>query len=188
MHKNFLKYFTFIDDFKKENIEKLNKNIILIFRNYKLNKKGDVDLLIKLKNYCRKNNRKIYLSNNLKLAKKLNFDGAYIPSFNKILFNHNLGTKKNFKIIGSAHSIREILTKQKQKVELIFLSSIFKNSKNKKYLGICRFNSIANISRKKIIALGGINMNNIRQLRMTKSYGFASISFLQKEYKITKKN
>ena len=180
MHKIYPKYFTFIDDFKKENIEKLNKNIILIFRNYKLDKKKCITLLVKLKNYCKKNNRKVFLSNNIKLAKQLNLDGAYIPSFNKILFDHNLGAKKKFLIIGSAHSVNEIIIKQKQKAEIIFLSSIFKNSKNKKYLGICRFNNISNTSNKKIIALGGINMNNIKQLRMTKSYGFASISFLQK--------
>ena len=114
------------------------------------------------------------------MAKQLNLDGAYIPSFNKILFDHNLWVKKKFLIIGSAHSVNEIIIKQKQKAEIIFLSSIFKNSKNKKYLGICRFNNISNTSNKKIIALGGINMNNIKQLRMAKSYGFASISFLQK--------
>ena len=32
---------------------------------------------------CKLQKRKFYLANNLKLAKKLNLDGVYIPSFNK---------------------------------------------------------------------------------------------------------
>ena len=180
MHKLYSEYFTFIDDFKKESIKKLSKKVILIFRNYNFNYERNINLLKKLKQFCRKDGRKVFLSNNIKLAKTLNFDGAYIPSFNKSLYKYKLGTKKGFLIIGSAHSRSEILIKEKQQVELIFLSSIFENKKSKKYLGICKFNQISNNTKKKIIALGGINMNNIKNLRMTKSFGLASISFFQK--------
>ena len=47
MHRGNIKYFTFIEDFNKENIKKLNKKIILIFRNYKKN--PDIEMLKKLK-------------------------------------------------------------------------------------------------------------------------------------------
>ena len=108
----------------------------MIFRNYSL-KNIDETLLIKIKKYCKKKKIKFYLSNHIKIALKLNLDGAYIPSFNKS-FNHlNYSLKKNFQIIGSAHNINEIRVKEIQKVKKILISSIFK--KNKNYLGINRF-------------------------------------------------
>ena len=67
----------------------------------------------------------------------LDLDGAYIPSFNKKFDHLSYYYKKNFEIIGSAHNIKEIRIKELQKVNKIFLSSLFK--KNKNYLGINKF-------------------------------------------------
>ena len=50
----------------------------------------------------------------------------------------------------------------------------------KKYLGVIRFNLLNLTNRSKIIALGGINENNISKLKLTKSVGFASISWIKK--------
>ncbi len=59
-----------------------------------------------------KKNKQLYLSNNIKLAIDLNLNGAYIPSFDKC-FNHlNFSYEKNFKIVVSAHNIKEIKTKE----------------------------------------------------------------------------
>ena len=77
------------------------------------------------------------MSNNIKLAVKLNLDGAYIPSFNKNKQHLSFSYKKNFLIIGSAHNNDEIKIKELQGVKILFLSSIFK--KKKKYLGIKKF-------------------------------------------------
>ena len=66
----------------------------------------------------------------------MNADGVYISSTNK---NLNLGTtnlKKKFKILGSAHNLKEIKIKELQNTKEIFLSPLFKK-KNKstiKYL------------------------------------------------------
>ena len=55
------------------------------------------------------------LSNNIKLSLKLRLDGVYIPSFNnKINYTRSFSLPKSFKIIGSAHNLREIYLKQKQ--------------------------------------------------------------------------
>ena len=106
MHKKIPSIFTFISDFKKEEILKVAKNVGIIFRNYKEN--HNKDKIIQLRQFCKSNNKKIYLANNFKLAIKLNLDGVYIPSFNKSLMFKNLNLKKNFIILGSAHNIREI--------------------------------------------------------------------------------
>jgi len=137
----------------------------------------DESLIIKIKNYCRKKKLKVILSNNVKLAIKLNLDGAYIPSFIKN-FNHlNYSLRKKFKIIGSAHNIKEIRIKELQKVENIFLSSLFK--KNKNYLGMNKFKLLSNLTKKKIVVLGGVSQKNLKKIKTLKNSGFAGISYFE---------
>ena len=110
---------------------------------------------------------------------KLNLDGAYFPSFNKDLKHLSYKFKREFLLIGSAHNVQEARIKLKQKVKLIFLSSIFK--KNKNYLGLYRFINLTNRINSKIIALGGINKQNFKLLKFTQVNGFGGISFFQKK-------
>ncbi len=133
--------------------------------------------MLKIKKYCHKKKIKFYLSNNIKLAIKLNLDGAYIPSFNKNYNHLSFSLKKNFKIIGSAHNISQIRNKEIQKVEKIVLSSLFK--KNSNFLGINKFKSLSKMTNKKIIALGGISKKNLRSLRLTNISEFAGISYFE---------
>ncbi len=106
-------------------------------------------------------------------------DGAYIPSFNENFEHLSYKFKKDFILIGSAHNLKEIRIKEKQKVNEIFISSIFK--KNLNYLGLNKFKQISNYSSKGIIALGGISENNIRLINLTYSIGFAGISYFTKK-------
>ena len=117
------------------------------------------------------------MSNNIQLAIKLDLDGVYIPSFNTNTQHLAYSFKKNFKIIGSAHNLREIRIKEKQKVEKIFLSSLFK--KNKNFLGINKFNLISKLTRKEIVALGGISQKNKKKLKILNHSGFAGISYFE---------
>ena len=125
----------------------------------------------------RKEFNKFLISNNIKLAIKLNLDGAYIPSFNKDKKHLSYSVRKKFIILGSAHNIYEMRTKELQHVNAIFLSSIFK--KNKNYLGINKFKSLSLLSNKPFIALGGISVNNLKKLALTDCHGFAGISFFE---------
>ena len=169
------KYY-FISKFDTKNINKLDKQTTVIYRNYSL-KRIDKSLILKIKNYCQIKGIKIFLSNDIKLAIKLNLDGVYIPSFNKD-FNHlNYSFSKNFKILGSAHNIKEIKIKELQKVEHIFLSSLFKENKN--YLGLNKFKLLSKLTRKKIVALGGISKQNLKSLKLLNSPEFAGISFFE---------
>ena len=93
---------------------------------------------------------------------------------------NNLNSKKKFKIIGSAHNISEIKMKEKQNCDEIFLSPIFKTEKQKKYLDIIKFNLQTLATNKKIIALGGVNFNNLKRVNLTKSKGIASITWIKK--------
>jgi len=179
MHKKIPSIFTFISEFNKEQILKYNKNIGIIFRNY--NKKNKKDKILEIKKFCRKNKRQFYLANNLKLAINLNLDGAYIPSFNKTFDILKYKKRKAFLLLGSAHNIYEIKTKEKQGVEILFLSPIFKTKNYKQALRIIKFNFLAKMTKKKIIALGGINKKNINNLKNTNAYGFSGISYFLNE-------
>ena len=175
MHNKFLNKYYFISKFDTNHIDKQDKNTVLIYRNY-INI-IDKDLILKIKKYCKKRGNKFLLSNNVKLAINLNLDGVYIPSFNKDLKHLGYSYKKNFIIVGSAHNLKEIKIKELQRVQAIFLSSIFK--KNKNYLGVYRFKLLSLLSYKPFIALGGISNNNLKKLTLTKSFGFASISYFE---------
>ena len=137
-----------------------------------------------MRNYCRKEKRKFFISNNIKLAIKLNLDGVYLPSFNQKLNTQNINNNKKFLIIGSAHSIKEIKIKEKQGAEMIFLSPLFLTHKSNKFLNITKFNLITLNTNKKIIALGGINLKNLNKLNILNTYGFAGISYFQNNDKI----
>jgi thiamine-phosphate pyrophosphorylase len=173
MHGYFsLKYY-FIKDFDTKNIKKQDKQTVIIFRNYSF-KKIDEFQILKIRNYCRKSRRIFILSNNIKLALKLDLDGVYIPSFNKSTEHLSYSLKKNFQILGSAHNLKEIKIKEKQKVNKIFISSLFK--KNKNFLGINKFKLLSKLTEKEVIALGGVSKKNIRLLKLINSFSFAGIS------------
>ena len=175
MHNKILDKYYFINKFDKSHIDKQDKKTIIIYRNY--NQNLDEKLIIKIKNYCKKKGNKFFLSNNIKLAIKLDLDGAYIPSFNRDRKHLSYSFKKKFIVVGSSHNVYEIRTKELQKVKSIFLSSIFK--KNKNYLGINKFKLLSLLSNKPTIALGGISNNNLKKLKLTNCLGFAGISFFE---------
>ena len=105
-----------------------------------------------------------------------------MPSFNK---NFSILGKidKRLKIIGSAHNFREIEIKKKQKVDLIFISPIFKVKKKSGFLDIHKFNILSKITKKKVIALGGIKKENIKRIKMVHCSGFAGISYFDNKIK-----
>ena len=171
-----IKKYYFINKFETNNIDKQDKQTIIIYRNYSSNSLNE-NLILKIKEYCKKKGIKFYLSNDVKLANKLNLDGAYIPSFNKDTKHLAYTCKKNFNIVGSAHNLKEIKIKEKQKVSRIFLSSLFK--KNKNFLGINKFKLLSKLTKKKIVVLGGITFQNKKKLSLIKQTDFAGISYFE---------
>lgn len=170
----------YIDNLNLKNIEKFPKNISLILRKY--NENLNIKKILQIKNKCKKNAIKLFLSNNIKLAIKLDLDGAYIPSFNKDYYHNNFCFKTKFTLLGSAHSLKEIRIKETQKVAKIFISPIFKINKHNNYLGIYNFTKLNKLTTKETVCLGGINNNNVRKLNILKIKNFAGISFFEKNF------
>ena len=178
MHKYSPNIYYFIDKYNFTELQQINKNVSIIYRNYK--EKVDEKIIILIKKYCNRTNRKFYLANNIKIAIKLKLDGLYIPSFNRALNTKNLTKPLKFDIIGSAHNEPEIRIKVRQGCNLIFLGPIFKVKKKKNYLGISRFNKLSLNQKIRLVALGGINAKNISKINLLNCLGFAGISWIKK--------
>ena len=160
MHSKLLTKYYFINTFDTNNLQKLDKETIIIYRNY-TSTNINIHKLLKLKNFLRKKRNKFFIANNFKLALKLRLDGVYIPSFNNKFSHLAYSTFSNFTVIGSAHNLKEIKVKELQKVQSIFISSLFK--KNKNYLGLNKFKILRKYTQKKVVALGGISKKNIKK-------------------------
>ena len=176
MHISKIRKYYFISKFDTNNIDKQDKQTAIIYRNYSI-KNVDQSIILKIKKYCKKKSINFYLSNNVRLAIKLNLDGAYIPSFNNSLKHLSYSYKKNFKLIGSANNLKEIKVKENQNVNKIFLSSLFK--KNKNFLGMNKFKLLSKLTQKDIVALGGISKKNKKKLSLLGQADFAGISYFE---------
>ena len=178
MHNKILNKYNFIKEFDQSHLDKQDKKTIIIFRNY--NQQTNEELILTIKNYCKKKGNKFLISNNIKLAIKLNANGVYISSSNKNLNHKFINLKNNFKILGSAHNFKEIKIKELQRVEEIFLSPLFKR-KNNTQLDIYRYLKLKKSTFMKDISLGGINKSNIKKLKLVNSFGFAAITYFKKK-------
>jgi len=174
------KYFLIIEnikDFDFKKIKKINKFTVIYRNNSKIE---DFDSLTRFRNTCRVKQVKFFVANDQKLATRLKADGIYISAFNKDLKFLNL-RKKNFKIMGSAHNIREINQKNIQGCSEILLSKLFQVDYDKKtFLGIIKFNYYLHYS-KKLIPLGGIKETNLNSLKNVNCTGFAISSEIKKK-------
>ena len=175
MHISRFNIYTFIDSFDENKISNFPINHGVIYRNYK--HKIDLKTIFQIKKVCKRNKIKFYLANNIKLALQANLDGVYIPSFNKSLnLNNFKNMRKKFTVMGSAHNISEIKFKEKQGINLIFLSPLFLTKNYNNSLGIVKFNLISQLTNKKIIALGGIRKNNLNKLKILNAVGYSGIT------------
>jgi len=178
MHLNLPKKFVFLDKYEKQILEDNNTIFGIIYRNYQ-SKRREVELF-KIAKACRKNGKKLFVSNDVNLAVKIKAEGIYIPAFNKSKRYYNL-ENKNLIILGSAHNQIEIKKKIEQNCSVIFLSPLFYIKKKNKFLGMHKFNYLTHANKIKIFALGGITQNNVNKLNLINISGFGGISLFKKK-------
>jgi thiamine-phosphate pyrophosphorylase len=154
------------------------KNICIIYRPEKGESKNFTQIT-KIKNFCKKNKILFYIADNYQLTTKYGADGIFLSSSNKS-FIKPIQIKINFHTIGSVHNFLEYSIKIKQNCKELMLSPIFFNKKYSpnKILGVIRFNLISNHWKVKLSALGGINLNNLKRLRMCKINSVAFVSLM----------
>jgi len=154
------------------------KNVCIIYKLEKQISKNYIEIL-KIRNFCKKNKIKFYISDDYKLANKFAANGIFLSSINKS-FIRPIQLKNNFKIIGSAHNTFEYWVKNRQNCNEIMLSPVFFNKKysSNRILGITRFNLMSINWSLKLCALGGINLDNLRKLKMSKASSIAFVSLM----------
>lgn len=173
------KFYFFTDkitDLIKINILKFN-NISIIYKNNAKN--IDLKNLLDIKKFCRNNLIKFYVADNYKLAIKFKANGLFVSANNKNYIPY-YEKRGEFELIGAAHNQNEYFFKTKQKINRIFLSPIFINNKysENKILGLARFNILSLNWKNTVYALGGINLNNIKRVFLTKSAGIGFVSLI----------
>ena len=112
----------------------------------------------------------------------LKADGLYISANNNNL-KLNRYKKTKYKIIGSAHNLKELNIKVLQGCKYLIFSRLFiTNYKEKKgNLGIVKFN-LFRLSRKEdLVPLGGIKLSNLNKLSIVNSNSFALMSEIKKK-------
>ncbi len=177
------KYFLIIENIKDldlRNIKLINKYIIIYRNNGKV--ESDFDKLMKFRRVCKSKKIDFYVSNDEKLTVNLKADGIYVSAYNTNLRLTKL-KQSNYKIIGSAHNIKELNIKVLQGCSAIIFSRLFKVSDlNKKgFLGIIKFNLFKLSRKENLVPLGGINLSNLQKLKMVKSNSFALFSEIKKK-------
>ena len=170
-----LKYYIFLDE--------LNEKIIKNIQNFK-KRKIDLKLIISEKilfsilDFVKYSKIPFFIIDNVKLATKHKANGIFLTSKNRSLINITKSSKR-IKVIGSAHNQYEYFIKERQGCSTIFLSPIFYNEKysSNQILHINKFNLITLNWKKNIGALGGINLKNLKLIKLirSKSIGIKSL-------------
>ena len=101
-----------------------------------------------------------------------NVDGAHLPSW----LNSSFFINKKL-ISMSAHSARDIRKSINIKADIIFISPVFDTTSHPegKNIGVIKLGLMAKLFKKPVIALGGINNNNISRLKGLPIFGCAGI-------------
>ena len=176
------KYFLIIEsikDIELRNINKYNK-FIIIYRNKVT--VDNINDLLKFRKTCKIKFIEFYVANDFKLSILLNSDGIYLSSYNKTFRSLNF-KNSNYKIIGSAHNVKEIALKIKQGCGYILLSKLFKvdYDKSSNFLGINKFNTYVKNIYNELVPLGGIKISNLNSLKNLNCNCIALLSEVKKK-------
>ena len=171
MNKTFYKHYIFLEEINeliKVNLLKF-KNIHIII-NIDQNDKKKLKNQFRIIKFAKKNKISFLIKNNFQECIKYGAHGIFIESSNKSRTKPIL-LRKDFKIVGSAHNQLEYNNKKNQSCEIIMLSPLFYNKKYSinKILNIHRFNLISLNWIVKPCALGGINNQTLRKVKLTKA-------------------
>jgi len=169
--ENFYFFTTHINEQMRKNVLKF-QNIAVVYNKTSI---YDPKNFLIIKKFCKYNNIKLYILDNLKIAYQFNLDGIVLSHNNKrVVFSNKISCKKEFKIIGKAHNQREYYFKKQQNCKNIILSPVFSNQKynNNQLLGVVKFNLMSNYWNEGTFAMGGINLSNYRRINKTRAQGF----------------
>ena len=176
------KYFLLIENIRDLDLSniKLSDKFVIIYRNQK--KTDDFNKLLRFRQNCKVKKINFFVSNDYQLMKLIKADGLYISAYNQDLSLLKFKNTK-YKLIGSAHNIKEIQQKVLQGCSHILVSRLFKTTyKNKKsFLGAIKFNLLKINKNMNLVPLGGIRLSNLNKLNIVKCDSLALLSEIKKK-------
>jgi len=179
MKHKFLIYYIFIEELN----EIIKKNILILKnKKYRLNIITSDKNVHQISQFAKISRIPFYVIDNIKSAIKNYASGVFLSGKNKSL-SDNLVNIAGLKVIGSAHNQMEYYIKKQQNCDIIMLSPIFFNKKYSlnKILGPIKFNLITLNWSCKVCALGGIQLNNLRMINLTKAKAISFMSLINSE-------
>ena len=179
MKHKFLIHYIFIEELN----EIIKKNILILKnKKYRLNIITSDKNVHQISQFAKISRIPFYVIDNIKSAIKNYASGVFLSGRNKSLSN-NLINIAGLEVIGSAHSQMEYYIKKQQNCDVIMLSPIFFNKKYSynKILGPIKFNLITLNWNCKVCALGGIKLNNLKMINLTKVKAISFMSLISNE-------
>jgi len=179
MKHKLLIYYIFIEELN----EIIIKNILILKnKKYRLNIITSDKKVHQISQFAKISRIPFYVIDNIKSAIKNYASGVFLSGRNKSLSN-NLINIAGLEVIGSAHSQMEYYIKKQQNCDVIMLSPIFFNKKYSynKILGPIKFNLITLNWNCKVCALGGIKLNNLKMINLTKVKAISFMSLISNE-------
>ena len=176
------KYYLFVENTRDLNFNliKIRNKFNIVYRNKK-NSEKIRDLQI-FRNNCKKKGINLFIANNTKLLSFLKADGLYISASNKNLLL-NTFEKAGYKIIGSAHNLKEVNLKIQQGCKTIIYSRLFETNYDYKkgYLGVIKFNIISQRLKMDLVPLGSISADNLGKINFVSCSSIACLSAIKKK-------
>lgn len=165
------------DDFLKR-VEELSasKPDIFILREKDLSDDDFFVLAKDIKDICEKSQTKLYINSKINIARKLNIKNIQL-SFDDF-FKYKDELKDFLNITVSIHSKEEAKILEKENLEFLIFGHIFETSckAGLKPRGLELLKEICENSSKKILAIGGINQNNYKEVLKNGAFGFCIMS------------
>ena len=176
----FYKHYVFLEEINnliKGNLIRFNNINIIIDINQ--NDKKILQNQLSIIKFAKDNRIPFLIKNDFQKSIKYKADGVFISSDYKKIIKPIL-LKKNFFIVGSAHNQLEYAQKFKQKCHLLMLSPLFFNEKysKNKILNVLKFNSKTIHWNIDLCALGGINTNTLKKIKLTKCVAIGFKKFI----------
>ena len=135
-------------------------------------------LALKVQDVCRRYNVPFIINDDVELTKKINADGVHVGQEDRNILKARAILGKN-KIIGvSSHNVQEAVLAQKQGADYLGCGAVFATSSkdNVSCLPLKTLKEICACVQIPVVAIGGINLDNIELLRDTGIAGAAVIS------------
>ncbi len=175
-------YFLIIQNTKDLDLSKIKliNKFVIIYRNE--GKIINIEEIVKFRKQCKIKKIAFYVANNIDLMLRTKADGIYISAHNNKLSLSKF-KKSYYKIIGSAHNIKELNIKKIQGCNLFIFSRLFETNYTQKkgFLGVTKFNLFSLSRKENLVPLGGINIKNLNKMNIINSDSFVLLSEVKKK-------